>query len=275
MTSTTNTTANTTSSTSTTSSTTTSSSSTPSAPQPFDLLFKIVLVGDSGVGKSNLLSRFTRNTFTVDEKSTIGVEFATRIIPMNDQKKIKAQIWDTAGQERYRAITNAYYRGALGAILVFDVTRKTSFDNIPRWLRELRDHANKDIVLILVGNKSDLVTPINTTSSTTSTTTNTTNTNTNNNTIPNNTNDEDTDAQRQVNEQMAQQMAKDFDIPYIETSAKSGINVEDSFVNVVTRIYQTAFLNKNADDRPKLTNQGSGLKVDSGEGKSRFECCLK
>jgi len=159
--------------------------------------------------------------------------------------------------------------------VVFDVTRKTSFDNIPRWLRELRDHANKDIVLILVGNKSDLVTPINTTSSTTSTTTNTTNTNTNNNTIPNNTNDEDTDAQRQVNEQMAQQMAKDFDIPYIETSAKSGINVEDSFVNVVTRIYQTAFLNKNADDRPKLTNQGSGLKVDSGEGKSRFECCLK
>jgi len=244
-----------------------SSSSSPPAPQPFDFLFKIVLVGDSGVGKSNLLSRFTRNTFTVDEKSTIGVEFATRVIPMNDNKKIKAQIWDTAGQERYRAITNAYYRGALGAILVFDVTRKTSFDNIPRWLRELRDHANKDIVLILVGNKSDLVVSSSSSSTTTSSTTTTT--------TPTNTNEEDIDAQRQVSEQMAQQMAKEYDIPYVETSAKSGINVEDAFVNVVTRIYQTAFLNKTPNDQPKLVNQGSGLKVDSGEGKSRFECCIK
>jgi hypothetical protein len=103
----------------------------------FDHLFKIVLVGDSGVGKSNLLSRFTRNTFTTDEKSTIGVEFATRIVPMVDEKKIKAQIWDTAGQERYRAITNAYYRGALGAMLVYDVTKQSTFENIPRWLREV------------------------------------------------------------------------------------------------------------------------------------------
>lgn len=82
-----------------------------------------------------------------------GVEFATRILPMEDGKKIKAQIWDTAGQERYRAITNAYYRGALGAVLVYDVTKQVTFENIPRWLRELRDYANRDIVLILVGNK--------------------------------------------------------------------------------------------------------------------------
>ena len=109
----------------------------------FDYLFKIVLVGDSGVGKSNLLSRFTRNTFTEDEKSTIGVEFATRIVPMSDGKRIKAQIWDTAGQERYRAITNAYYRGALGAALVYDISERKSFDNVPRWLGELRDHANR------------------------------------------------------------------------------------------------------------------------------------
>lgn len=113
-------------------------------------------VGDSGVGKSNLLSRFTRDVFCTDEKSTIGVEFATRVLQMVDGKKIKAQIWDTAGQERYRAITNAYYRGALGAMLVYDVTRAESFENIPRWLRELRDHANRDIVLLMVGNKTDL-----------------------------------------------------------------------------------------------------------------------
>jgi len=105
--------------------------STPASPQ-YDLLFKIVLVGDSGVGKSNLLSRFTKNIFTEDEKSTIGVEFATRILDMPDKKRVKVQIWDTAGQERYRAITNAYYRGALGAMLVYESSSKTSFENIQR-----------------------------------------------------------------------------------------------------------------------------------------------
>lgn len=88
----------------------------------YDYLFKVVLIGDSGVGKSNLLSRFTRNEFMLESKSTIGVEFATRSIQV-DGKTIKAQIWDTAGQERYRAITSAYYRGAVGALLVYDITK--------------------------------------------------------------------------------------------------------------------------------------------------------
>lgn len=176
----------------------------------FDHLFKIVLVGDSGVGKSNLLSRFTRNTFTTDEKSTIGVEFATRIVPMVDQKKIKAQIWDTAGQERYRAITNAYYRGALGAMLVYDVTKQNSFENIPRWLRELRDYASRDIVLILVGNKCDLVDK----------------------------------SLRQVTEEQAKALAAEYELPFIETSAKSGINVDDGFIQIIKTIYENAFLAK-------------------------------
>jgi Ras-related protein Rab-11A len=142
------------------------------APAHFDHLFKIVLVGDSGVGKSNLLSRFTRDNFSNDEKSTIGVEFATRVVPMPDGKLIKAQIWDTgtfdsmahcmdhslshdepvniiAGQERYRAITNAYYRGALGAMLVYDCSKQSSFDNIPRWIRELKDHGMYPYVTIM------------------------------------------------------------------------------------------------------------------------------
>ncbi|KAK9014271.1 hypothetical protein V6N11_005434 [Hibiscus sabdariffa] len=87
------------------------------AEDDYDYLFKVVLIGDSGVGKSNLLSRFTRNEFSLESKSTIGVEFATRSLNV-DGKVIKAQIWDTAGQERYRAITSAYYRGAVGALLV-------------------------------------------------------------------------------------------------------------------------------------------------------------
>uniref|UniRef100_A0A4W3I0U6 Ras-related protein Rab-25 n=1 Tax=Callorhinchus milii TaxID=7868 RepID=A0A4W3I0U6_CALMI len=115
----------------------------------------VVLIGDSGVGKSNLLSRFTRNEFNLESKSTIGVEFATRSIQV-DGKTIKAQIWDTAGQERYRAITSAYYRGAVGALLVYDIAKHLTYENVERWLKELRDHADNNIVIMLVGNKSDL-----------------------------------------------------------------------------------------------------------------------
>ena len=154
------------------------------ADDDYDYLFKVVLIGDSGVGKSNLLSRFTRNEFSLESKSTIGVEFATRSIEV-DGKTIKAQIWDTAGQERYRAITSAYYRGAVGALLVYDITKQVraatraragrptgaaagpargsgltprsaaasrtrphhqvTFDNISRWLGELREHADSKV----------------------------------------------------------------------------------------------------------------------------------
>ena len=124
--------------------------------EEFDLLVKVVLIGDTGVGKSNLLSRFTRNEFSMDSKTTIGVEFATKNIPVDGNKIVKAQIWDTAGQERYRAITSAYYRGAVGALLVYDMSRSSTFENVERWLKELRDHAEPNIVIMLVGNKADL-----------------------------------------------------------------------------------------------------------------------
>uniref|UniRef100_A0A9I9DIB2 Ras-related protein Rab11D n=1 Tax=Cucumis melo TaxID=3656 RepID=A0A9I9DIB2_CUCME len=141
----------------------------------YDYLFKLVLIGDSGVGKSNLLSRFTRNQFNLESKSTIGVEFATKSLEI-DGKVIKAQIWDTAGQESsmvlaydlrtkrsevqwltsYRAITSAYYRGAVGALLVYDVTRRPTFENAARWLKELRNHTDPNMVVMLIGNKCDL-----------------------------------------------------------------------------------------------------------------------
>merc|ERR1712159_86131 len=122
----------------------------------YDFLFKVVLIGDSGVGKSNLLSRFTRNEFNLESKSTIGVEFATQTIPI-DKKNIKAQIWDTAGQERYRAITSAYYRGAVGALLVYDITKEVTFEDVKTmWLEELKANADDNIIIMLVGNKKDL-----------------------------------------------------------------------------------------------------------------------
>ncbi|KAL4889946.1 ras family-domain-containing protein [Aspergillus ambiguus] len=167
----------------------------------YDFLFKVVLIGDSGVGKSNLLSRFTRNEFNLDSKSTIGVEFATRSIQV-DSKTIKAQIWDTAGQERYRAITSAYYRGAVGALLVYDISKHQTYDNVNRWLKELRDHADSNIVIMLVGNKSDLR------------------------------------HLRAVPTEEAKQFASENNLSFIETSALDASNVELAFQNILTEIYR-------------------------------------
>ena len=101
-----------------------------------DYVFKVVLIGDSAVGKSQILARFARNEFSLDSKATIGVEFQTQSMDI-DGKEVKAQIWDTAGQERFRAVTSAYYRGAFGALLVYDISRRSTFDNVGRWLQEL------------------------------------------------------------------------------------------------------------------------------------------
>ncbi|CAO3673191.1 Rab GTPase ypt31 [Umbelopsis sp. WA50703] len=167
----------------------------------YDYLFKVVLIGDSGVGKTNLLGRFTRNEFNLESKSTIGVEFATRSIQV-DNKTIKAQIWDTAGQERYRAITSAYYRGAVGALLVYDISKHSTYESVSRWLKELRDHADSNIVIMLVGNKSDLR------------------------------------HLRAVPTDEAKQFAADNGLSFIETSALDASNVELSFQRILTEIYR-------------------------------------
>ncbi|KAG5391708.1 hypothetical protein IGI04_021671 [Brassica rapa subsp. trilocularis] len=169
--------------------------------EEYDYLFKVVLIGDSGVGKSNLLSRFTRNEFCLESKSTIGVEFATRTLQV-EGRTVKAQIWDTAGQERYRAITSAYYRGALGALLVYDVTKPTTFENVSRWLKELRDHADSNIVIMLIGNKTDLK------------------------------------HLRAVATEDAQSYAEKEGLSFIETSALEALNVEKAFQTILSEIYR-------------------------------------
>ncbi|XP_029360909.1 RAB11a, member RAS oncogene family, like [Echeneis naucrates] len=166
----------------------------------YDYLFKVVLIGDSGVGKSNLLSRFTRNEFNLESKSTIGVEFATRSIQV-EGKTIKAQIWDTAGQERYRAITSAYYRGAVGALLVYDIAKHLTYENAERWLKELQDHADSNIVIMLVGNKSDLR------------------------------------HLRAVPTDEAKAFAEKHGLSFLETSALDSSNVELAFQTILTAIY--------------------------------------
>ncbi|KAH3765705.1 rab11A, RAB family GTPase [Pelomyxa schiedti] len=166
----------------------------------YDYLCKIVLIGDSGVGKSNLLARFARNEFQLETKSTIGVEFATKNVPC-EGKVVKAQIWDTAGQERYRVITAAYYRGAVGAVLVYDITKADSFRNIGSWLTELREKAEKNIVVMLVGNKADL------------------------------------HRSREVPTEEAKAFAEKNSLSFIETSALEATNVELAFQTVIGEIF--------------------------------------
>jgi small GTP-binding protein len=120
-----------------------------------DYSIKIVVVGDSGVGKSNILTRYVQNEFNQDSKATVGVELSTKTYKIND-KYVKVHLWDTAGQERYKSITAAYYKGAKGAMIVYDMTKPESFNNVDKWFNEIREYGEKNVVLMLVGNKSDL-----------------------------------------------------------------------------------------------------------------------
>eukprot|EP00915_Cephaloidophora_sp_WS-2016_P004944 GHVH01006589.1.p1 GENE.GHVH01006589.1~~GHVH01006589.1.p1 ORF type:complete len:210 (+),score=23.19 GHVH01006589.1:154-783(+) len=168
-----------------------------------NLIYKVVLIGDTAVGKSNLLCRFTRNHFNMDSKSTIGVEFATKTLRHEDGA-IKAQIWDTAGQERYRSITRAYYRGSVGAIVVFDLTRKSTLLSCSDWINELRYATVPDIPVILVGNKTDLV------------------------------------EEREVTFEEAEEFAKQEGyLKYVETSALTAHNVEFAFTNLIISTHES------------------------------------
>ena len=121
----------------------------------YDLLFKLILIGDSCVGKSNILLKYLKNQFNENSKTTVGVEFGTKNIIINN-KRIKIQIQDTAGQERYRSITSAYYKGAKGALIVYDITRKNTFDNIDKWITDLKLNGDKNICIIILGNKREI-----------------------------------------------------------------------------------------------------------------------
>ncbi|KAL1823172.1 hypothetical protein DCAR_0311037 [Daucus carota subsp. sativus] len=207
--------------------------------EEYDYLFKLVLIGDSGVGKSNLLSRFTRNEFNLESKSTIGVEFATKTLNV-DSKVIKAQIWDTAGQERYRAITSAYYRGAVGALLVYDITRNITFENIERWLKELRDHTDPNIVVMLIGNKSDL------------------------------------QHLAAVSTEDAKAFAERESLYFMETSALEATNVENAFKEVLSQIYH--IVSKKAvetgNEAASLPSKGETINVkDDSSAPKKSGCC--
>jgi len=207
-------------------------------------LFKYIIIGDTGVGKSCLLLQFTDKRFQPVHDLTIGVEFGARMVTI-DNRQIKLQIWDTAGQESFRSITRSYYRGAAGALLVYDITRRETFNHLTRWLEEARQNANSSMVIMLVGNKGDL------------------------------------DHKRQVTKEEGEKFAKENGLIFLETSAKTAANVEEAFINTATKIYENISvggmdpsneahgIKVGADNVPKKTGDGAG----AGAAKKTGGCC--
>ena len=200
------------------------------------------MIGDSGVGKSNLLTRFAKNKFDIASKPTIGVEFYNKTVEI-EGATIKAQLWDTAGQERFRAITSAYYRGAVGCLVIYDMTKYLSFENVDRWLEELRQYSNDDdpIKVILIGNKSDLR------------------------------------HLRAVQTYEGEVKAAHLNISFIETSALDGNNVEEAFKILVTDIYEdvkkSELLNSSGMNKGNLANGVDlGVPESNVEGEG-YRCC--
>ena len=158
----------------------------------YEMIFKILIIGDTNVGKSNLLLRYIKNDFSVDMKSTVGVEFGSKILKILGIN-IKAQIWDTAGQERYRSMTSSYFKGSKGVLIVYDITNHSSFESVDRWINEFRMKSDENSSIIIVGNKNDL------------------------------------EEERKVTKEEGEEKAKKFNLGFFETSAKDGKNVEEAF----------------------------------------------
>ena len=210
--------------------------------EDYDTIFKIVIVGDSGVGKTNLITRYLKNDFKPETKATIGVEFSDKKY-IYKNKNIKIQIWDTAGQERYRSLTSMYYKGAKGAIFVYDISSKNSFENIDKWLIEMKKTADENIKIILIGNKCDLI------------------------------------EKREVKEDDGKIKAKDLNVPFMETSALNCINVEKAFNFLIEEIanleinFEEDFDFEDFKDGKNVNN--INLNDNEKKNQKNKNCCMK
>ena len=203
----------------------------------YELLYKIIIIGDTCVGKSNILSRYLKDEFREDSKSTVGVELGTKFLKDKDVGT-KIQIWDTAGQERYRSITSSYYKGSHGCFIVYDITSEISFENVDKWYQQAQKEASKDVSIILVGNKCDL------------------------------------EDQRKVSKEKGEEKAKQFNIPFFETSALSKIKIDDIFNEMVNNIFERTGGPKNDDDDDiEIINENDkAVSLNSQEQKKKG-CC--
>eukprot|EP00996_Jenningsia_fusiforme_P002929 NODE_3738_length_925_cov_34.829909_g3437_i0.p1 GENE.NODE_3738_length_925_cov_34.829909_g3437_i0~~NODE_3738_length_925_cov_34.829909_g3437_i0.p1 ORF type:complete len:235 (-),score=57.98 NODE_3738_length_925_cov_34.829909_g3437_i0:221-847(-) len=203
-----------------------------------DFLFKYIIIGDSGVGKSCLLLQFTDKRFEPLHDLTIGVEFGARMVSIED-KQVKLQIWDTAGQESFRSITRSYYRGASGALLVYDITRRETFDHLQSWLEDARNNSNTNMTIMLIGNKSDW------------------------------------ESKRQVSTEEGQNYANEHGLVFLETSAKTAHNVDEAFIKTANCIYEK--IQKGLLDPSAVAGRHQGNTVRPGTqpagSTSRSGCC--
>ena len=202
----------------------------------YEMMVKVVLVGDSGVGKTNIMSKYLKNQFMENSKATVGVEFGSKLF--NHQgHKIKAQIWDTAGQEKYKAITGAYYKGSKGAFIVYDITRKDTFASIERWVNDLKATSDPKLTIILIGNKNDL------------------------------------DDKREVSKDQGEEKAKSFGCAFLETSAFSGDNLDKAFELMVKEIYEKFSNSSSEEEEFEAVKKGEDLKVEKATDKKKKACC--
>ena len=205
----------------------------------YDMIFKVVLIGDTSVGKTNILSKYLSNEFDPDSKATVGVEFGTKDFQI-ENNKVKVQIWDTAGQERYRSITNAYYKGAKGSLLVYDITNPKSFENLDRWLSDLKSNGEDKISVVLIGNKSDL------------------------------------ESERKITLEQGKEKAAFFKLAFMETSALNGNNIENAFNELITDVYKNHHDLFEKQAKVEITEKA--IDIDNTEGTKEVEekkggCC--
>ena len=202
----------------------------------YDVLFKIVLIGDSFVGKTNIMSKYLMNEFHEDSKATVGVEFGAKKFDI-EGKSVKAQIWDTAGQERYKSITTTYYKGAKGALIVYDITRKETFDSVDRWISEVLNSGDKNMTMLLIGNKCDL------------------------------------DNQRQVTKEQGEEKAKAFKVAFLETSASSGENLDVAFEMIMKEVYSKCKNELDEDDGMEEMQMGKEIDLTKENKVEKKKCC--
>ena len=201
-----------------------------------EMIFKIILIGDAGAGKTNILSKYIKNKFDESSKATVGVELSTKSFTINNSI-VNTQIWDTAGQERYKSLTKAYYKGALGALIVYDITNRISFDNTDKWISDLRVSAEENISIILIGNKNDLK------------------------------------DKREVSKEAGENKAKSFDVAFMETSALTGENIEVAFKSLVEDVYNK--FHKDFESTAQIEiMRGKTIKIEESKTKNR-KCCSK
>ncbi|XP_074646570.1 ras-related protein Rab-43-like [Tubulanus polymorphus] len=199
----------------------------------FDYLFKIVLIGDTGVGKTCVVQRFKTGNFMEKHGSTIGVDFTMKTLNL-DGKRVKLQVWDTAGQERFRTITQSYYRSANGVVIAYDITKRESFDNVRRWEEDVLKYAGSNVVQLLIGNKKDL------------------------------------ESLREVNDEQAQELAQHLNMmDAVETSAKDNTNVDEAFIKMAIELKKRHGGDSNLYNAP----DNRGVTINTKNMNRGWGCC--